>query len=118
APGAGYAERPVDPEEQAMTTTGIDATTTARQLVDLSQSVIDAALKRGTAVTAGGRNIDDFQVHTERLAYLATQARAAQELLAYVERLAAAGKPNAAQESMALIYAAEVTHALRSQIEV
>jgi len=100
-----------------MTLAGLNATATARQLVSTAQSVLDAALAHGARVTEGGRLIDDHQVHTERLAYLATQVRAAHEQTAYAERLSAAGKADDLQDEMALIYAAEVTHALRSQIE-
>ncbi|MBM3139196.1 MAG: acyl-CoA dehydrogenase [Chloroflexi bacterium] len=100
-----------------MTTTDTPAVASARRLVDVAQRTIDAALAHGARVTEGGRLIDDHQVHTERLAYLATQVRAAAELVAYCERLAAAGKPDALQERMAHVYAAEVAHALRSQVE-
>ena len=58
-----------------MTTTALNPLTAARELVDDAQTVVDAALKHGAAVTEGGRLIDDHQVHTERLAYLATQVR-------------------------------------------
>ncbi|MFN8638910.1 MAG: acyl-CoA dehydrogenase family protein [Dehalococcoidia bacterium] len=39
------------------------------------------------AASGGGGGIDQRKVHTERLAYLATQVRAAHELVAYAERL-------------------------------
>ncbi len=100
-----------------MTTADLDVSATARRLVDLSQAVVDAALSHGARATEGGARIDDFQVHTERLAYLATQVRAAHEQVAFAERLAAGGVSDALQESMALVYAAEVAHALRSQVE-
>jgi glycolate oxidase iron-sulfur subunit len=48
----------------------------ARLLVSAAQEVIDAALKHAAQVTEGGAKIDDHQVHTERVAYLATQVRA------------------------------------------
>ncbi|MCC6238468.1 MAG: acyl-CoA dehydrogenase family protein [Dehalococcoidia bacterium] len=92
--------------------------TTARTLVDAAQGVVDAALRAHAAVSDGGNDVDSHQVHTERLAYLATQVRAAHELVAYTERLAAAGKPDAVIEECALIYAAEATHAVRSAVEV
>ncbi|MEZ4503183.1 MAG: acyl-CoA dehydrogenase family protein [Dehalococcoidia bacterium] len=91
--------------------------TTARTLVDAAQRVVDAALRHHAAVTTGGRDVDEHQVHTERLAYLATQVRAAHELVAYTERLIDRGTPDSIAESMALVYAAEATHALRSSIE-
>ena len=100
-----------------MTTTEVDALATARALVDAAQDVIAAALSHAAQVTDGGRSVDEHQVHVERVAYLATQVRAAHELVAYAERLAAAGKPDALIESDALVYAAEATHALRSSVE-
>lgn len=91
----------------------VNPLTAARELVDDAQAVIDAALKHGAAVTEGGRLIDDHQVHTERLAYLATQVRAAHEQTAYAERTG-----DMFQAEYALIYAAEVVQALRSAVEV
>ena len=90
---------------------------TARVLVDTAQRVVDAALRHHAVVTSGGRGIDEHQVHTERVAYLSTQVRAARELVAYTERMAERGAPDAIIESMALVYAAEAAHALRSSIE-
>ncbi len=95
-----------------MTATASDPTTAARQLVDACDAVLAAALRAGAAMTDGGRNIDDHQVHTERLAYLATQVRAAGELTAYVERTG-----DAFQGELALVYAAEVASALGSQLD-
>ncbi|MDA0352743.1 MAG: acyl-CoA/acyl-ACP dehydrogenase [Chloroflexi bacterium] len=104
-----------------MTTTALNPLTSARELVDAAQLVVDAALAHGATVTEGGRLIDDHQVHTERLAYLATQVRAAHEQTAYAERVSkVAGAErvgDALQAEYALIYAAEVVQALRSQIE-
>ena len=96
-----------------MTTTAVNSLAAARELGDDAQAVIDAALKHGAELTEGGRLIDDYQVHTERLAYLATQVRAAREQTAYAERAGA----DLLQAEYALIYAAEVVEALRSAIE-
>ena len=89
----------------------------ARLLVDATQRIVDAAIRHAAEVTEGGAKIDDHQVHTERVAYLATQARAAHELTAAAERLAAAGKPDQLMAAEAFIYAADAAHALRSSIE-
>ena len=94
------------------TETALSPLTSARELVDDAQAVINAALKHGAAVTEGGRLIDEHQVHTERLAYLATQVRAAHEQTAYAERT-----DDTFQAEYALIYAAEVVQALRSAVE-
>jgi (2S)-methylsuccinyl-CoA dehydrogenase len=100
-----------------MTTTEVDAVTTARELVDAAKGAIDAAVAHAAAVTEGGAGIDDHQVHVERVAYLATQVRAARELVAYVERLREFSTRDEHAEGAALVYAAEATHALRSAIE-
>jgi len=89
----------------------------ARLLVDATQRIVDAAIRHAAEVTEGGAKIDDHQVHTERVAYLATQARAAHELTAAAERLAAAGKPDQLMAAEAFIYAADAAHALSSSIE-
>ena len=101
-----------------MPMTDLDIVTTARSLVDASQRVIDAVLARIAEVTEGGAGIDDNQVQVERVAYLATQVRAAGELVASVEELREADARDAQQEGAALVYAAEATHALRSAIEL
>ena len=79
--------------------------------------MIAASLSHAAQVTEGGRDVDEHQVHVERVAYLATQVQAAHELVAYAERIAVAGTADALIESDALVYAAEATHALRSSVE-
>ena len=98
--------------------TGIDAVAVARRLVDAAGDAIDAAVAHAAGVTDGGAAIDDHQVHTERIAYLATQVRAAGALVASSEGLREAGVRDEQQEDAALVYAAEATHVLRSAIEV
>ena len=97
--------------------TGIDAVAVARRLVDAAGDAIDAAIAHAAEVTDGGAAIDDHQVHTERIAYLATQVRAAGALVASSEGLREAGVRDEQQEDAALVYAAEATHVLRSAIE-
>ncbi len=99
------------------TNAGTNPATAARTLVDTAQRVVDAAVKHASEVTQGGALIDDHQVHTERVAYLATQVRAAHDLTSFVERIRAAGKPDALQERLAHAYAAEVLNALRAQVD-
>lgn len=99
------------------TTIALTPLTTARELVDIARAVVDAAIKHAAQITNGGRLIDDYQVHTERLAYLATQARAAHELTGYAERLAGYNTNDTLQAEYALIYSAEVVIALRSNLE-
>ncbi|MYB40786.1 MAG: acyl-CoA dehydrogenase [Chloroflexi bacterium] len=101
----------------ASTGVDIDAVSVARTLVDAAGAAIDAAVAHAAEVTEGGALIDDYQVHTERIAYLATQVRAASALVASSEALREAGVHDEQQEDAALVYAAEATHTLRSAIE-
>jgi alkylation response protein AidB-like acyl-CoA dehydrogenase len=51
----------------------------ARLLCDAAGSLVERAVERAREVTGAGKRIDDHQVLTERVAYAATQARAARE---------------------------------------
>ena len=82
----------------------------ARQLAEAAASLSEAATGRAAQVTGGGASIDDHQVLCERLALLATEARAASELVAYAERLAGAGRPDALADDQAFAYAADVVN--------
>jgi len=89
----------------------------AERLVAAAQGVLDGALARLREQTEGGKKIDDFQVQTERIAYHATELRAARELIAQTRAAVAAGKNTSEQESMAIAFAAEVVQRLRSGLE-
>jgi (2S)-methylsuccinyl-CoA dehydrogenase len=80
----------------------------ARKLSELSSAVAESAVSSASRLTDGGRLIDEHQVHAERIAQLATEARAAEELLSYAQKQAAAGKPDALAKDEALAFAAEV----------
>ncbi len=66
--------------------------------------------------TDGGKGIDDQQVHAERLAYAATEARAARDLLTYAAGVAVQ-QPDATIDAMAAAFAGEIAAKLRAQIE-
>jgi (2S)-methylsuccinyl-CoA dehydrogenase len=91
-----------------------DATTT---ILSATRSALEAALTAGRHATAAGKTIDDHQVHAERLAYAATEVRAADALAAYAADRRAAGAPDAVVETMAEAFAAEVADRLRSRID-
>jgi (2S)-methylsuccinyl-CoA dehydrogenase len=59
-----------------------DALDDARVALAAAQSLTAAALDKARALTANGEHIDDHQVVVDRVAYAATEARAAAELLA------------------------------------
>jgi (2S)-methylsuccinyl-CoA dehydrogenase len=94
-----------------------DVLTSARVLSDAAAAAVDAALDAGAQLTNGGKAIDEHQVHAERLAQLATAARAAAELTSYAERQATVRKADALAEEQAFAFAAEVVHSLRSANE-
>ena len=59
----------------------------ARRLCDAAGKLVEGALERAREITDGGKRIDDHQVLVERVAYTATQARAASELVAAAEQV-------------------------------
>jgi len=87
------------------------------QLVGATNIVVREALEVASRRTAGGKGIDDEQVHCERLAYAATEIAAARDLLDYAKAAAAAGHRDEHVEAMAGAFAAEVTQRLAAQID-
>ena len=70
----------------------LPALESASPLVEAAEDLLSQALDRARQLTDGGKRIDDYQVLSERLAYAATEARAARELLQLGTRLAADGR--------------------------
>src|SRR5437016_1925554 len=89
----------------------------ADRLVEAAQEVLERGLAAGRATTGNGKGIDDHQVLAERLAYAATELRAARELLSYVRSATVAGRAGPELTSMAVAFAAEVVQKLRAQAE-
>ena len=85
-------------------------------LVDAAERLCERALEKAREITQGGRAIDDHQVLVERLAYAATEARAARELLAYAESLASQGRADATFELTAAAEAASLAGSVRDRI--
>ena len=90
------------------TETKAEALLGAHRLAGEAESLAAAAIARAAELTSQGARIDDHQVLCERLALLATEARAARSLVEYAGRLASAGKADPLTEDEALAYAAEV----------
>ncbi|MEE8580689.1 MAG: acyl-CoA dehydrogenase family protein [Myxococcota bacterium] len=59
----------------------------ARSLLSAAEALLSQAVASAAQLTEQGRKIDDHQVLTERVAYAATQARAAQALIASTDAL-------------------------------
>jgi (2S)-methylsuccinyl-CoA dehydrogenase len=62
-----------------------------RSVLSAVTTLTGRAVERAREITRGGNAIDDHQVLSERVAYAATEARAASELLAFVENTVARG---------------------------
>src|SRR3990172_4717970 len=94
--------------------TETEALSGARLLTKAASEASAGAVASASHLTEGGRLIDEHQVHAERIAQLATEARAAAELLAYAEAQAASGKPESLAEDQAPAVSADVVHKLRA----
>ena len=86
-------------------------------IVPALRSTIDTALEIGRRVTEGGKAIDDHQVLAERLAYTATEVRAAEALADYASARRAAGSPDDTTDLMAAAFAGEMAAKLRGLLE-
>jgi (2S)-methylsuccinyl-CoA dehydrogenase len=89
----------------------------ARALAENSGVLAQRAITRARELTDGGAAIDDHQVLCERLALIATEARAAEALVGYAERLAAEGRSDVLTEDVAFAYAAEVAHKIAATLD-
>jgi (2S)-methylsuccinyl-CoA dehydrogenase len=89
----------------------------ARQLADIAGQVAQSAIESAAKLTDRGKNIDEHQVHAERIAQMATEARAAGELTAYAESQASAGKRDQLTEDEAFAFSAEILHKTHAVIE-
>ncbi len=91
--------------------------TQARVIVTALERILDSALKRARHITQDGKAIDDWQVHCERLAYRATEIRAIQDTLRYVDALRMHGQDETLVGMMALAYAAEVGQKMVAEVD-
>jgi (2S)-methylsuccinyl-CoA dehydrogenase len=89
----------------------------ARALVDGGEAVLQRGVERARALTGGGKQIDDHQVTTERIAYAATEGRAARALVEQAERCAGAGRADRSLELLALAGVADLVARLRARID-
>lgn len=88
----------------------------ARALLAPAELLLEGALARARELTQQGRAIDDHQVLAERVAYAATEARAARELIAYVERVKAEGRADALLEATAAAATADLVWNLTTRL--
>jgi (2S)-methylsuccinyl-CoA dehydrogenase len=88
--------------------TAQEALIQAHIIVSAVERALDQSITHARHLTQEGKGIDAYQVHCERLAYRATELRAAQALLCYAERQGQHGQDDGVTGCMALAYAAEV----------
>jgi (2S)-methylsuccinyl-CoA dehydrogenase len=89
----------------------------ARPLLDAAERLVAAALDRARAITRNGEAIDEHQVLAERVAYAATEARAARELVVATERAQAEGRADAVATAICAAATAELVASLRERLE-
>jgi len=85
-------------------------------LVDMLDEVVRAAVTAASARTGGGKNIDAWQVHSERVAYAATEVLAAKAMVAYARAAAAAGTDASLYVDEAAVYAGETAAKIAGQL--
>ncbi|MEE2674366.1 MAG: acyl-CoA dehydrogenase family protein [Myxococcota bacterium] len=88
----------------------------ARTLVAAGQALFDKALARAKEITENGGGIDDHQVLTERVAYTATEIRAANEVLDNADAVVAEGRSSDSLERLWSTSAAELVASVRDRI--
>ncbi len=81
------------------------------------RDLVEPALDRARTLTEQGKTIDDHQVVTERVAYAATEVRAASETIAFVKALRAEGRSSEMLELTAGAAVAELIGAARNRLE-
>ena len=88
----------------------------AKALLQGSDALLALALERARSLTDGGKRIDDHQVTTERVAYAATEGRAARELVALAERIAGEGRSDRRFELSAVAGTADLVANVRRRV--
>lgn len=85
-------------------------------LVGALDEVVRAAVESASRRTQGGKDIDSWQVHSERVAYAATEVLAAKSMVEYAKAAAAAGTDASLFVDQAAVYAGETAAKLCGQL--
>jgi (2S)-methylsuccinyl-CoA dehydrogenase len=88
----------------------------ARLIADAARRITDLAVERASELTKQGEAIDAHQVVVDRVAYAATEARAAIELVAAAEQARGAGRGSDALDGLAIAGAAELANLCRDRL--
>jgi (2S)-methylsuccinyl-CoA dehydrogenase len=89
----------------------------AERLLAGAEGLVERALDRARDLTGGGADIDAHQVLVERIAYAATQARAARETVAALRDCKGAGRATPAFEATLCASVALLAGDLRARLE-
>ena len=89
----------------------------ARRALAAADALLERALDRAREITGGGEKIDEHQVLAERVAYAATQARAARELVEAVAAIRAEGRGERRLEALAAAATGELVAEVRDRLE-
>jgi alkylation response protein AidB-like acyl-CoA dehydrogenase len=89
----------------------------ARTVLAAAEALVERAVARAREITANGERIDDHQVLADRVAYAATEARAARELVAYADEMKRERRADAQLETLAAASVADLALAIRNRIE-
>jgi (2S)-methylsuccinyl-CoA dehydrogenase len=89
----------------------------ARRLLEAAESLLGKALARAREVTAHGAAIDEHQVLSERVAYAATEARAARALVEFAAEAAREGRGSARLDTTCAAAVAQLARSLRERID-
>lgn len=90
----------------------------ARLILDAGSKLLADAVGAAKTLTADGKNIDDHQVVTERVAYAATEAVAAHEMLGEFDAWVADGHATPMREKTAIAAVGELITNLRDRLSL
>jgi len=88
----------------------------ARTLLAGADDLIARALARASEITDRGKRIDDHQVLAERVAYAATEGRAAQELIAFTAAALEEGRGDDMLELTCVAGVADLVESLKNRL--
>ena len=89
----------------------------AATLLAAADALLEPILERTRSLTDSGKAIDEHQVLTERVAYAATQQRAAREVVAFATGVREEGRASEALERAAVAACADLVTSLRNRLE-
>jgi (2S)-methylsuccinyl-CoA dehydrogenase len=90
----------------------------ARSALSAAEALTRQAIVRTREITKAGDAIDDHQVLSERVAYAATETRAARELVEYVAGVRKEGRGGSLLEVIAAAAVADLAASVRSRLEL